>query len=117
MKRRDYEKVLCRISGRGNVIWLGAGLLRRYSRHVDDITRFVSPDTSRHCVTPIRPSENYEALRENIRPPSRRTTRSGNPLETIDLPCLLRSMSKGGACCELPNSLHRERSRAGAGVQ
>jgi len=35
--------------------------------HVDDVTRFVSPDTVVTCVDADPRSKNYEALRENIR--------------------------------------------------
>ena len=54
--------------------------------HVDDITRFVSPDT---VVTAVEsdPSEaNYEPLRENIRRLRSATDQDGKPLAIVDLP-------------------------------
>jgi agmatine deiminase len=87
MKRRDYEKVFAEYLGASNVIWLGSGVAGDDTHgHVDDITRFVSPDTVVTCVDADPASENYEALRENIRRLRDATTEDGKPLATIDLP-------------------------------
>jgi agmatine deiminase len=87
MKRRDYEKVFAQYLGARNVIWLGSGIVGDDTHgHVDDITRFVSPDTVVTCVDADPSSENYEALRENIRRLRDATTDEGKPLATIDLP-------------------------------
>jgi agmatine deiminase len=87
MKRRDYEKVFAQYLGAKNVIWLGSGIVGDDTHgHVDDITRFVSPDTVVTCVDADPESENYEALRENIRRLRDAVTEDGKPLVTIDLP-------------------------------
>ncbi len=87
MKKRDYEKVFAQYLGATNVIWLGSGIVGDDTHgHVDDITRFVSPDTVVTCVDADPASENYEALRENIRRLRDATTENGKPLATIDLP-------------------------------
>jgi len=87
MKRRDYERVFAEYLGVSNVIWLGSGIVGDDTHgHVDDITRFVSPDTVVTCVDAEPASENYEALRENIRRLRDATTEDGKPLATIDLP-------------------------------
>lgn len=87
MKRRDYEKVFAQYLGAGNTIWLGSGIVGDDTHgHVDDITRFVSPDTVVTCVDADPKSENYEALRENIRLLRDASTEDGKPLSTIDLP-------------------------------
>ena len=87
MKRRDYEKVFAEYLGATNVIWLGSGVIGDDTHgHVDDITRFVSPDTVVTCVDADPASENYEALRENIRRLRDATTEDRKPLATIDLP-------------------------------
>src|SRR5947209_6138418 len=68
MKKRDYEKIFAQHLGATHVIWLGSGIVGDDTHgHVDDITRFVSPDTVVTCVDADPASENYEALRENIR--------------------------------------------------
>ncbi|HEY4054565.1 MAG TPA: agmatine deiminase family protein, partial [Terriglobales bacterium] len=87
MKRRDYEKIFAQYLGATNVIWLGSGIVGDDTHgHVDDITRFVSPDAVVTCVDADPASENYEALRENIRRLRDAVTEDGKPLVTIDLP-------------------------------
>jgi agmatine deiminase len=87
IKKRDYERIFAQYLGATNVIWLGSGIVGDDTHgHVDDITRFVSPDTVVTCVDADPASENYEALRENIRRLRDATTEDGRPLATIDLP-------------------------------
>lgn len=87
MKRRDYEKIFAQYLGASKIIWLGSGIVGDDTHgHVDDIMRFVSPDTVVTCVDADPSSENYEALRENIRRLRDATTEDGKPLATIDLP-------------------------------
>ena len=87
LKRRDYEKVFAEYLGATHVIWLASGIVGDDTHgHVDDITRFVSPDTVVTCVDADPSSENYEALRENIRRLRDAATEDGRPLATIDLP-------------------------------
>ncbi len=87
MKRQDYEKVFAEYLGVRNVIWLESGIVGDDTHgHVDDITRFVSPDTVVTCVDADPKSENYEALRENIRRLRDASTEDGKSLATIDLP-------------------------------
>jgi len=87
MKKRDYEKVFAEYLGASNIIWLGSGIVGDDTHgHVDDITRFVSPDTVVTCVDADPASENYEPLRENVRRLRDATVKDGKPLATIDLP-------------------------------
>jgi agmatine deiminase len=87
MKRQDYEKIFAEYLGASNIIWIGSGIVGDDTHgHVDDITRFVSPDTVVTCVDADPQSENYEALRENLRRLRDATTEDGKPLATIDLP-------------------------------
>jgi agmatine deiminase len=87
MKKQDYEKIFAEYLGASNVIWIGSGIVGDDTHgHVDDITRFVSPDTVVTCVDADPQSENYETLRENLRRLRDATTEDGNPLATIDLP-------------------------------
>ena len=87
MKKRDYETVFAQHLGTRHVIWLGSGVVGDDTHgHVDDITRFVSPDTVVTCVDADLKSDNYEALRENIRRLRDASTEDGKPLATIDLP-------------------------------
>jgi agmatine deiminase len=87
MKKSDYEKVFAEYLGTRNLIWLGSGIVGDDTHgHVDDITRFVSPDTVVTCVDADPSSKNYEALRENIRRLRGASTEDGKPLAIIDLP-------------------------------
>jgi len=87
MKREDYEKVFADFLGIKNVIWLGSGIAGDDTHgHVDDITRFVAPDTVVTAVEANPEDPNYEPLRENIRRLRAATDQDGKPLALIELP-------------------------------
>jgi agmatine deiminase len=87
MKRPDYEKIFTDYLGIKNVIWLGAGITGDDTHgHVDDLTRFVSPDTVVTVVESSPDDPNYEPLRQNIRRLRAATTEDGKPLAIIELP-------------------------------
>jgi agmatine deiminase len=87
MKRRDYEKVFTDYLGINNVIWLRSGITGDDTHgHVDDITRFVAPDTVVTGVETNPDDPNYEPLRENIRRLRAATDQDGKPLAIIELP-------------------------------
>jgi agmatine deiminase len=87
MRREDYEKVFADHLGIRNVIWLNSGIAGDDTHgHVDDITRFVSPDTVVTAVESDPADANYEPLRENIRRLRAATDQDGNPLAIVELP-------------------------------
>jgi agmatine deiminase len=87
MKHKDYEKVFADYLGIKNVIWLGSGIAGDDTHgHVDDITRFVAPDTVVTAVETNPDDPNYEPLRENIRRLRAATDQDGKPLAIIELP-------------------------------
>ncbi len=87
MKRADYEKVFANQLGISKVVWLGSGVTGDDTHgHVDDITRFVSPDTVVTAVESDPKDANYESLRENVRRLRDATDQDGKPLGVIDLP-------------------------------
>jgi agmatine deiminase len=87
MKRADYEKVFGEYLGIKNVIWLGPGITGDDTHgHVDDLTRFVAPDTVVTAVESDPKDANYEPLRENVRRLRDATDQDGKPLAVIDLP-------------------------------
>ena len=87
MKRKDYENVFADYLGIKNVIWLGSGIAGDDTHgHVDDITRFVAPDTVVTAVETNPDDPNYESLRENIRRLRAATDQDGKPLAIIELP-------------------------------
>jgi agmatine deiminase len=87
MSRADYEKMFSDLLGIKNVIWLGCGIIGDDTHgHVDDITRFVSPDTVVTAVESDPDDPNYEPLRENIRRLGAAADQDGKPLAIIELP-------------------------------
>jgi agmatine deiminase len=87
MKRADYEKTFADYLGIRKVIWLGSGITGDDTHgHVDDIIRFVAPDTVVTAVESNPDDPNYEPLRENLRRLRAATDQDGNPLAIIELP-------------------------------
>src|SRR5579863_1284184 len=87
MKRKDYENIFADYLGIKNVIWLDSGITGDDTHgHVDDITRFVAPDTVVTAVETNPEDANYEPLRENIRRLRAATDQDGKPLAIIELP-------------------------------
>ncbi len=87
MSRADYEAVFADYLGIKNVIWLGSGITGDDTHgHVDDITRFVTPDTVVTAVESNPNDLNYEPLRENIRRLRAATDQDGKSLAIIELP-------------------------------
>jgi agmatine deiminase len=87
MTRRVYEKVFQDYLGISNVIWLGSGIAGDDTHgHVDDLTRFVTPDTVVTAVESDPNDANYAPLRENIRRLRSATTQHGKPLAVVELP-------------------------------
>ena len=87
MKRKDYEKAFAEYLGIKKVIWLNSGIAGDDTHgHVDDITRFVAPETVVTAVETNPDDLNYEPLRENIRRLRASTDQDGNPLAIIELP-------------------------------
>lgn len=87
MSRANYEKLFSDYLGIKKVIWLGSGITGDDTHgHVDDITRFVSPDTVVTAVESDPADPNYEPLQENIRRLRAATGQDGKPLAIIELP-------------------------------
>ena len=87
MRREDYERLFAEYLGIGNVIWLGAGMVGDDTHgHVDDITRFVAPDTVVTVVEADVKDPNYETLQENIRRLRAYSDETGNELAIVELP-------------------------------
>jgi agmatine deiminase len=85
--RAGYEKLFAEYLGIRNVVWLSSGVAGDDTHgHVDDITRFVSPDTVVTAVESNLDDPNYEPLRENIRRLRAATDQDGKPLSIIELP-------------------------------
>jgi len=87
MSRNDYEQLFSDFLGITNVIWLNSGIAGDDTHgHVDDITRFVSPDTVVTGIENDPADPNYEPLRENIRRLRTATDQDGQPIAIVELP-------------------------------
>ena len=87
MKRKDYEKAFSQSLGISNVIWLESGIAGDDTHgHVDDITRFVAPDTVVTVVESDPQDPNYEPLRENVRRLRSARDQDGNAIAIVELP-------------------------------
>jgi agmatine deiminase len=91
MDREAYEQLFADYFGVQSVIWLDSGIAGDDTHgHVDDITRFVAPNTVVTIIETNEQSENYVALRANLGRLKNARTFSGNSngqkLEIVDIP-------------------------------
>jgi agmatine deiminase len=85
--RVQLERLFADFLGVRKVIWLNRGIAGDDTHgHVDDISRFVSPNTVITAFEPDRSDLNHEPLRENFFKLTRSTDQSGTPLRVIKLP-------------------------------
>jgi len=87
MDRTAYEKFFADYFGIQSVIWLGEGTEGDDTHgHVDDITRFVAPDTVVTMVEPNERDENYSALYHNLGRLRAARDQNGQRLNIIEIP-------------------------------
>jgi agmatine deiminase len=87
MRRKDYEKLFADYLGAPHIIWLGKGIHGDDTHgHVDDLTRFVAPDTVVTMVEPNPKDVNHKPLEENLRRLRAAQDQLGKPLNIIELP-------------------------------
>jgi agmatine deiminase len=73
--------------GADNIIWLGDGIVGDDTDgHVDDLARFVSPDTIVTAVEEDAWDENYEPLQKNLRILNRCRLSNGKQPTVVELP-------------------------------
>ena len=87
MSRKDYEKLFASYFGAPHTIWLNKGISGDDTHgHVDDLARFVSPDTVVTMVESNPRDVNHKPLRDNLRRLHSATDQSGKPLKVVELP-------------------------------
>ena len=87
LDRAGYEQVFADYLGVQSVIWLDSGIAGDDTHgHVDDITRFVAPDTVITMVEPNESSENYGALQGNLGRLRNARTIDGQRLRIAEIP-------------------------------
>jgi agmatine deiminase len=85
----EIEEYLRVFLGVSNVLWLGDGIAGDDTDgHVDDLARFVSPDTIVTVVEQDRSDANYEPLAENLKRLRAMRDQDGKPfkIETLPMP-------------------------------
>ncbi len=109
---RDYLAVQ-------NVLWLGDGIEGDDTDgHIDDLTRFVDRATVVTVVEEDSTDPNYDPLQHNLARLREMSVEDGTPLARADPADARAGASRGPAPAgELRELLHREQSRAAAGVQ
>ena len=87
LSREDLERIFADYLGIEKVIWLGRGIAGDDTHgHVDDVTRFVKPDTVVTLVERNRSDINHEPLQENLRRLHAATDLEGRKLQIVELP-------------------------------
>jgi agmatine deiminase len=87
MDRAAYEHLFADYFGAQSIIWLDSGITGDDTHgHVDDITRFVAPNTVVTMVEPNERSENYAALHANLGRLKNARTSDGQKLEIVEIP-------------------------------
>lgn len=87
MGREDYEKLFRDYLGIQTVVWLGKGIVGDDTHgHVDDISRFVAPDTVVTVVEKDSSDPNYSALQDNLRRLRASVNQDGKLLQVVELP-------------------------------
>jgi agmatine deiminase len=87
MDRVAYEQLFVDYFGAQSVIWLDSGIAGDDTHgHVDDITRFVAPNTVVTMIEQDETSENYAALHGNLGRLRNARTSDGQKLEIVEIP-------------------------------
>jgi agmatine deiminase len=85
--REKLEQVFRDFLGIDQVIWLGCGVAGDDTHgHVDDITRFVGPETILTAVEPDTTDPNHEPLAENLQRLNAARTLDGKQFTVVELP-------------------------------
>lgn len=87
VSREQLEKIFHDYLGIDQVLWMNKGIAGDDTHgHVDDITRFVGPNTIVTVVEPNCDDENHLPLAENLDRLKSARNDHGNPFEVIELP-------------------------------
>jgi len=85
--RADYEKLFAEYLGAPHTVWLGRGIVGDDTHgHVDDLARFVSPNTVLAVVEPNRKDANHAPLRDNLKRLRAARDQNGKSLDLVEVP-------------------------------
>ncbi len=89
LNKSQIEQHLKDYLGVTNILWLGDGIVGDDTDgHIDDLTRFVSPNTVVTVVEEDPTDENYKLLQENLERLRTMKDETGLPLRVVELPML-----------------------------
>jgi agmatine deiminase len=87
LSREHLEEIFADYLGIEKVIWLERGIVGDDTHgHVDDITRFVAPQTVVTAYEPDPNDANHEPLSDNFRWLKKSSDQDGKPLKVVKLP-------------------------------
>ncbi|MFB3814806.1 MAG: agmatine/peptidylarginine deiminase [Terriglobales bacterium] len=87
ISQNELEQAFREYLGVTKTIWLERGIVGDDTHgHIDDIARFVAPDTVLAAVERDPADPNYETLRTNLELLRRSTDQDGRPLRVVELP-------------------------------
>jgi agmatine deiminase len=87
LKRQELERVLADYLGIRKVLWLGRGICGDDTHgHVDDLARFVGPNTVVAVLEKNESDPNYVPLQDNLQRLRDMQDAQGKPLQVVTLP-------------------------------
>lgn len=87
LSKARIEQYLKDFYGQKHVIWLGDGIAGDDTDgHVDDLARFISPNTIVAAVEEDPRDENYKALEDNLKRLKAARNQDGEPFEIVEVP-------------------------------
>lgn len=87
MDRTAYERMFADYFGAPSVIWLDSGIAGDDTHgHVDDISRFVAPNTVVTMIEPDERNENHAALHANLGRLKNARNPEGQKFEIVEIP-------------------------------
>lgn len=87
LSKGEIEKHLRDYLGVSNILWLGEGIVGDDTDgHIDDLTRFVDPNTVVTVIEEDPQDENYGLLQDNLKRLQTMKDQAGKPLNVVTLP-------------------------------
>ena len=87
LSRADIERYLKDYYGQKHVIWLDGGIAGDDTDgHIDDLARFISPDTIVIGIEHDPRDENYRVLQDNLKRLQRLRDQDGRPFNIVQIP-------------------------------
>jgi agmatine deiminase len=87
LSKEQVEQYLKDYYGQRHVLWLGEGIVGDDTDgHVDDLARFIGPNTIVTAVEEDSKDENYKILQDNLRRLSKMKDPDGRPFEVVQIP-------------------------------